>query len=98
MIKTLTLSGRAVRVWSNLSRVGGKVLRVTKDGYVLKVGDLHTPRGEMMLVLTDHTLFGNTLTDNPTRTQPLLAAGDAVDAIGERISGGLRATLVYVYR
>ena len=70
---------------------------MTKDGYILQVGDLHTPRGEMMLVLTDHTLFGHTLPDNPTPTQPLLTAGDAVDAIGERISGGLRVTLVYVY-
>jgi hypothetical protein len=96
MIRALVPRGLALRVWSNLSRVGGVVVRVAEKGYVLGVSDLHTSEGELMLEISERTLFGDYMTHSSIgKDKGVISEGDYLDAIGERIPEGLRTTLVY---
>ncbi|MEW6406415.1 MAG: hypothetical protein AB1649_31915 [Chloroflexota bacterium] len=98
MIKALAPRGLALRVWSNLTRVKGRVNRVEKNRYVLRVSDLHTPQAELMLEVSERTIYEDAMTGNlKGKSDGAISEGDYLDAIGEQISEGLRATLVYLY-
>lgn len=104
LIRSLAPYERALHVWSNLTRVTGKVTRIEKDGYVLQVGDLHQYQAELLLVVNDRTLVGNPMTDIvPTskdirgKDNRLILEGDYLDVIGEGIAEGIRGTTVILY-
>lgn len=98
MVRTAVSSGRVLRVWSNLSRIGGQVIGRQQGGYVLRVNNHHAPPGDLLLELTAGTQFGNLATYGMGGPGGVLSEGDLVDAIGEQTPEGLRATLAYVAR
>lgn len=98
MIKLPASGGNATRIWSNLTRAGGKVVGVGKDGYVLRASDLHTPPGEFLLRVSERALFGNLVGYDLTGMSALLSVGDFVDVIGEQTPDGINGTLIYFYR
>ena len=109
LIRALAQRELALRVWSNLTRVSGKVIRVIKKNgglplFVLEDGSLHGPQAELLLEVSERTLFGNPWMDiSPTpkdiigRDKRLILEGDYVDVIGEQTPEGIRGTTVILY-
>ncbi|MGH7862026.1 MAG: hypothetical protein ACREOS_07250 [Candidatus Dormibacteraceae bacterium] len=95
MIRIVNPAGTAVRLWANLSRVRGVVVGWDKGGYVVQTGGNGTPKQNLLLELSPQATFGDAANYAVTGANPSLAIGFGVDAIGEQIPGGIRATLLY---
>ncbi|MFL6072213.1 MAG: peptidoglycan-binding protein [Mycobacteriales bacterium] len=82
---------RAVRVWANLTRLNGTVVRSTLSGYQLRSRDHHGDTVRRALRIADGAMLGDQRIERPLRTRDVgdvLADGTAVDVIGEALPGG----------
>jgi len=88
----------ASRVWSNLSRRQGRVTKITPSGYVLITTALHAPGVELLVQVTEATLLAAGDGSPLGLDWRIIEPDDYLDVIGESISDGLRATLVWPTR
>ncbi len=97
MVKISTQQKLVLRAWANLSRVGGQVLDVKGNEYILETNSLHGDKTQLLLRADEKTTFKEYMTDTVIKGTRAISPGDSLDAIGEQTSDGLYATLVHHY-
>lgn len=97
MVKVRPSDDVALRIWSNLWRVGGTVVDTSRSGYMVRPNDLHNRQDEVIIELADGVLFSDYTSEGKASRQDL-TVGAAVDVIGERLPrGDMLATLLYIH-
>lgn len=95
MVRTATLADPVLRVWTNLTRVQGKVIGSQGDEYILQTNNYRTSQNEIVIRTLHETRLNEGITGIPVDKRRPIEEGDSIDAIGEFTPDGLKATLVY---
>jgi hypothetical protein len=97
MLRWLPEDGLALRVWSNLTRVEGRVVSSGRSGSVLRFERPNRTHHDVQIEVSRDALFGDFTTQGQS-SRHRIVKGMYVDAIGQALPGGrVRATLLYTH-
>lgn len=92
------VSNTAIKVWSNITRYKGHVIKETKGGYILKIKTKNNSEElELLAAIDENTLFGDPEVDlipEKKKISEHLKIDDFVDIIGETTTDGILATTI----
>ncbi len=99
VVRVLTYNMMALKLWSNITRSRGKVLKYENRGYVIETQGHGKPK-ELFIAYNENTLIGDPLIDSlPGRkgNNYVISVEDDVDVIGRRTPDGILATTIIHY-
>jgi hypothetical protein len=97
MVRWLAAEGLALRVWSNLTRVEGRVISAGQSRLVLRFERPNRKHYDVAVEVARDALFGD-FTTQGLGNRHTVSKGMYVDAIGEALPDGrIRATLLYTH-